>query len=76
MMIWHLDDGVLGHTCHGDGVLDEALWLATPLVLMMWWKHFLAWNTCLDLEFMCIPFTKVHWFLDVPLDEKWRTHHS
>ena len=25
MMIWHLDDGVLGHTCHGDGVLDEAL---------------------------------------------------
>ena len=25
MMTWHLDDGVLGHTCHGDGVLDEAL---------------------------------------------------
>ena len=27
MMIWHLDDGVLGHTCHGDGVLDDTLGL-------------------------------------------------
>ena len=60
IMIWHLDDGVLGHTCHGDGVLDEAL---IGLVLMMWWAHLLAWHTCLDLHIKCIPLTKVPCFV-------------
>ena len=32
MLTWHLDDGVLCHTCHGDGILDDTLGLNGSLM--------------------------------------------
>ena len=53
--LWHLDDGMLGHTCYDDGFLDDDV------------VDTLAWHACLDLEVKCIPLAKGPWSLMKPL---------